>query len=335
MTTSVIIAPVTLDAVVASFVTFAITNAGFTAGASTVANKIPGTNVYVITRTRETITTFWGFEAVTGRGSLVSDASVRSRMFTSEPTSLSDFTETGVSTPGQGEFTQMTTYDIVTPYTNLRMFEDNDSVFIALELDTDMYTHMCFGNMSKVGGWAGGEFLQAIDVRFQSGEWLDFDSVSKANVFGSHNEDNTSEMGRNYLRFDQGSGDRLDFSPLGKSDGVSPFNMIGSMTPNDSTAVGVNLNAPEWPIYQNIMQFAQPSTFNQRAVLFPTYVGSYSTSGVSPLGFVPNLASVKVDLLPANSLVNIDWRVYPMSQRVGDNAIASISNGYGIAYREV
>ena len=53
------------------------------------------------------------------------------------------------------------------------------------------------------------------------------------------------------------------------------------------------------------------------------------------LGHVPNITCVNVSLLAAKALVNTDWRVFPLASKTLDDNVATRSDIWGVAYKEI
>ena len=53
------------------------------------------------------------------------------------------------------------------------------------------------------------------------------------------------------------------------------------------------------------------------------------------IGHVPNVASVSISQLSPKDLVNTDWRIFPISYKGDDDTVATRSDMWGIAYREI
>ena len=58
-------------------------------------------------------------------------------------------------------------------------------------------------------------------------------------------------------------------------------------------------------------------------------------SNAEMLGHVPNVASVNIELLNSEEIVNTDWQVFPLSYGGSDATVATESGLWGVAYRQV
>lgn len=331
-----------LEAFIISFLTFAENNAGFAAAQQTFADPVDSRAVYWTSRTTNGLLTYWTFKHDTNAMTVYGDDRVEARMMSVEPTELNYNT----STVGQPFFTFMATWNLSPPFIEHIMYSDGDSVFLVLQVQSNLFAHLCFGNVQKVGDYTGGEFLQGNNFE-KAGSitpWRPLVSGphdSATMIFGGRENRATAgmdETGRNYIRNNiSGANDGEDYTPFGASTVATVPNAQGTMPPNNSFGQ-VNLQQQNYGIgFFDKVQNTSPSLATQRAPLLPVYVyiSDLSNDQPQPAGHVPNITSVNIKDLSPKDVVNTDWDVYPLAAKFGDTDIFTVSENWGVAYRNI
>ena len=316
---------------VSTIVTFAVANAGFAETASVTVN----TNNTARILSKGGV--FWVFET----GSNLQTSNIRffnCRMTYSAPVANSTFdTSTPVGMPG---FCRMSTYGspatFSAPYF---LYTEGTAVHAVLEIFTNVFCHFSFGGLTKYGTWTGGEYVTAsYMVSVSSGNY----SLSGGlNSFPFVDESPSATAGNGYVRNSNGSNDENDFAPLGA--GINQIS--GNRAQNAKMVLNSSFdNAPtgdDQSEFISALFYNSPNTFNQRSPLIPCYVrlrDQTSTSSAARFrlaGIVPGIRAVNMRNIDPKETVDTDWRVFPLTQKFGDTAIAPDSGNIGIAYQVV
>jgi hypothetical protein len=53
------------------------------------------------------------------------------------------------------------------------------------------------------------------------------------------------------------------------------------------------------------------------------------------VGHVDNVKILNIDLISPKETIEVEWDIYPISQKAGDNAVAAITGNVGLAYKRV
>ncbi len=329
-----------IDEFLTDLTAFAVANAGFTSN----GKDISGTeDLYRISRTTSTVTTYWGFRKNTISHSSYSNIRVQSRMMLSLPT------DTNFETVADGQRlpTNMGLFDVAPVFTAYYFFTDGVSVFAVLEVTSGVFAHMAFGDITKIGTWTGGAYLTANNYQYNSSLnlWRDVYNDSSHNsspqILGSRvNLTSSTTVGAGYVRYNTGAGDNKDFTKLGGRDHTSDGALVGAsggIPPNyNSTRVTLSSSDCHLDIQRRLQQ-AAPSEATFRAPLMPPYISRQTASltKAQPIGYVPNVASVNMYVLNNKEIVNTDWKVFALSYKGSDASVASRSDIWGIAYRQV
>lgn len=327
-----------IDEFLTDLVAFAVANAGFT-DESTVT--ISSDTLYRISKTTASIKTYWGmrFENVTS--TTYSNDGVSARMMLALPTAA-NFATVNV---GQRYTTRMGTFNVAPTYTGYSFFTDGDSVFAVLEVTSGVFAHFAFGDIAKVGTWDGGAYLMGNSFQIVGSTWRDIiegSNNSSPTVFGSRAIlGNTNAGGANYIRFNTGGADNTDFTKFGGRDHASDGALVGAsgtMPPNYNTVRSAGDTSSAVNDIWNRIQLNAPSEATFRSPLLPIFISRQTTGDLgnfNMLGHVPNITTVNVSLLQPKDLINTDWRVFPMSSKTLDDTVATKSDIWGIAYKEI
>lgn len=316
-----------LDSFLSDFVTYCVANAGFTDIGNT---AIGGDTLYRMSRTRDSLTTYWGFRNQVETSTSQSNITARCRLMHLSP-DASNFDD---GTSGSEHHTRMGVFDFAGPYTRYYFFTDVDSVFGVLEVRPGIYTHIAVGNMSKIGTWNGGEYLTANNFQRATGIWRAPDSSTGPNIFTARtNLPANGTIGISYFRVDN-AGSVNDFQGMGTntngragSGNMAPSNLTGLSAQDISVNFG-----------HSLIQLATPNTFNLRSPIMPVFLFRESATvatRVHTYGQVPNIGYLNMQNISPAALIDGNWRIIPLGQKTGDNTQATVSGIYGVAYREI
>jgi len=327
-----------IDAIISAFVTFAAANAGFTNNGTVV---IGSDTLYRLSRTTATITTHWGFRNETIVQTSRSDNGITSRMMTVLPTAANWDT---VSL-GQRKKSRTGFFDLIPNYPSYTFYADGTNAYAVIEVRTNLFTYLCIGNITKIGTFTGGAFLQATDDLQSVGVWEGYQQVGgnsprNNNALFSTRGVTSAFLYANYVRHHT-TGGTLDFMRFGGQDSLGDQNFgCGSLPPmagsigNFVSIVDVNdcqLNYWARPFH------AAPSPTTLRSPIFVPYVFRQDSATLRArcIGFVENFGAVNMSSLNPKDLVNTDWRVFPLGQKSGDNTVGPVTGIYGYAFKEI
>lgn len=327
-----------VDAFLTALVAFAVANAGFTDHGTDAGGT---ETLFRISKTVDTVQTWYGLRNETTLIGNYSALAVAGRMMLELPTDA-NFTTVD---KGQRYPSYMGLFDLAPTYTGYSFFTDGDSVFAILELTSGVFAHMAFGNLTKVGVWAGGAYMMANN--FQQGGatvWRDLTdgSHSAATMIFSARTASSNQGGGCYVRYNTGGLDNSDFSQLGAYDNPSDGSLLaasGTIPPNhNSTRFSTGVGTLFVDMYRSMLD-ASPSEGTFIAPLLPVMMLRQHSIGnegaVVPLGHVPNIASINLTQLADKDIVNTDWRVFPLCTQSGDGSTATFTSHYGVAFKEI
>lgn len=328
-----------IDAFIQEIITYAVANAGFTLGVPTF-DPGNGDTVHWVSRTTNGLITYWTFRDRDGSFNNYSDQRMECRMMHEVP----DATTYANLDDGQEFFTNMGVFYAVPNFPTSKIYTDGTNIFVVLEAKTGVFTHLAFGNLSKVGTYVGGEFLSATNFS----DFVAVPGISNWRPITSGNANcllfserrysgSTSNGGVNYVRQNLGGDDRDDYIPFGTDSPVAGLKAFGTIPPSLVTTTFTMTSGTFSPTFFTAVQTNAPSPFNLRAPLMPVYIfrRNDAKNKVEPLGHIPNISSVRIDNLNPKEIVNTDWDVYPTSSKIQDPTITSDSGPWGIAYRDV
>lgn len=235
---------------------------------------------------------------------------------------------------GQPNETRLTIYNspetFSAPYF---IFTNGDAVHCVLEIFSDIFVHLSFGNMAtKFGTWTGGEYVTATYVR---------NNVSNINASAqciAFNE-NLENLGNGpgYVRNALGANDEDDFAPMsnienpvaggGEQQALMIAHVDNYIITGSSATVGFG-------VYGRLFRVS-PNQANLRSALIPCYVRLKDTAVGSNLfrfaGIIDGVRLVNIrDLNPKEIVEN--YQVFPVTQKTGNNSTAPGSNYLGMAY---
>lgn len=327
-----------LDAFISALIAFAVAEAGYSDHGSVSSG---GKTLYRISKTVDSLQTWYGLrEETTSQGSH-SAARVSGRMMLELPTD-GNFTST---TNGQRLQTSMGVFNIAPTYVGYSFFTDGQGVFASLEITSGVFAHMAFGNVTKAGIYDGGAYLTANNFRGGGGGWLDIKDFSQGDggmVFGGRENFAQSDQGGGcYIRYNIGGSNDTDFLKLGGSDASNRLAASGTLPP-DYEPDGEAFSSDEDSFHMGMFELmidASPSEVTFVSPLLPVYMFKQYhidfLENIVPLGHVPNVASISMKQLADKELVNTDWRVFPLCSQIDQSSTHCFSEHYGIAYKEI
>lgn len=324
-----------LDVFISDLISFAVTNAGFTNIGNT---AIDSDTLYRLSKTTETLTTYWGFRNldIGGDGAEVSNIIVRSRMLHLSPTAA-NFID---APSGAANFTDMGTFNFRGPFTRYYFFTDGNSVFAVLEVRPGIYSHLAFGNMNKIGTWTGGAYLTANNQRRFNNIWNPIDGAltnSQQHIFMCRRSAGpNSTYGGSFFRVGD-AGSTNDFQAVcGTTNGI---NASCNIPPNSGiSSADINPISFAIPFGHSVIVRAAPNAFNLRTPIMPVFF--FRQSSADPIfsniyGQVPNIGFFNINNITPGALLDGSWRAFPLVQKSGDNTQATITGIYGVAYKEI
>lgn len=332
--------PTTLDGLLQDVVAFAVANAGFTEMTKITTGLPAGntTDMYILEKNG----IYWYFIGMQrADADFGTYGEIDCRMMLTMPTVANMETQTD----GAYRKSRVALLNRPSgPYTNYWLYSaTGDSVSLALEITPGIFTHMSFGTVNKFGTWTGGEFL--------TGEMFYMTAAYSA---ASGFQDYWAVPG-GYGQMSFCTGYHYSYSTLGFFGYVyHPVNSYGDHRDFAAIAGGAISSSAPWfnqrarfqgcytdasagdSLIQVLMQ-RSPNAFNERTALFPTYLTLYDEVSQRYIlaGHVEGVRHARIDLLTPKETIEVEWDVYPHSQKTGDQLVAPISGNFGLAYRRV
>jgi len=313
-----------------SFLAFAVANTGFT-DAGTVAMTAGGGDVDAHSVTKSGVT----FVFVTAQASEFITNSVQRmemRMCYAAPVAATAWT---VSNPvGQQGLTQMGVFGAGLTFSSPHwFFTDGVACHAVLEIFPNVFSHLSFGQLEKYGAYTGGEYITSTYFFAKSGTtpFPYLQSLSNHMPFAeSNNGTNTG-----YVRYAQGGNDEDDFAPMGTATNTlaSGFfqNSKGIVHYNDA-----NLGPGAGSGIVGSLFVNSPSAFNLRAMLIPIRFLLRDTTTTTlqyhPAGCVGGVRLVNIKELDPEAVIDNNWQVFPLAQKIGDATVATVTANLGLAY---
>lgn len=236
------------------------------------------------------------------------------------------------STPtGQPEFTRFGTYSNLGPFIGYTFYTEGTAVHAVLEVYPNIFAHLSFGNITKVGTWVGGEYITASSATRATGGANNF-VYDNANQMQHLFPPSLGAEEESFVRYVQTGSNEDDFAPAGA---ISNINLQKAIFSN-----GIKLTTLKEGIYESLIEDG-PNAFNSRTVLLPIYVllrnrnADFSPSLYFHSGSVPGVRICNITELVAHDIVDTDWEVYPAFQKGGDEALAPDSTVNGLAYQRI
>lgn len=205
------------------------------------------------------------------------------------------------------------------PHVGYHFFADELSVNVAVEVVTNVFTHINFGELEKNGAWSGGQFVTGFSRASGTSGMNDINDVNNYRPF------DTAAIG----------------SPASPSTGSCSH--VRNPVQAPASAIGraqgtIRAYATGWASNagRNLIDVS-PNAFNGRAVLVPINIVLESSGGSGPyyqLGTVHNARHVNIANLQPKETVNTDWMVFPVCQKNGPGTNYPNSGNYGMAYKK-
>ena len=312
----------TLDALLQALVTWAVANAGFTDEGNIAPPSGRSTaSMYRLSKGGM----YWYFM---GDDALIGGASsgyIEFRMQTALPTTA-NYSSTAV---GPAEITRAQLWRNLTgPYTAYNFFTDGLGVHVVLEVSSGVFTHLSFGKATKFGTWTGGEYTTAGYMTGYTTSGLvgyDFDS-GVAPFEGGYNVSSNAGFVYNPVG---AFGDYRDFAEIGYSlinSQRAQFQTLSSLN-TASTTYNSGLSGPLW--------WCGANDVNQRAAMVPQYLLLYNATLAAQwlAGYVDGVKFLNTEFIAPKDIVEVEWEVFPLTQKFGDKTVAPICGNLGLAYR--
>lgn len=315
-----------VDAVLTDLVAFAVTNAGFTDEGSLAGSGSMTSDLYRLSKGG----IYWAFRGYqytkSGFGTI---GRIEARVMHVLPT-VANFT---TMSAGQRNFSRSDLYGNYNgAFTGYYFFTDGVSVNMALEVNPNVFTHLSFGNVTKYGTWTGGEYVSGVYCDYFYSTTSEWRWGSSTGPYFSGGIETTNYEGA--VRHIPGAayGDYRDYA------GVR-----STQTDNQCArfVMPVNVTDPVSTLDQRSMIGRllrdTPSTYNQRACLFPTYLRLWNpTLSLWHLaGHVDNVRVLNMELIDPKELVDVDWMVFPQIAKFGDISSNAVSGSLGVAYKRI
>lgn len=215
---------------------------------------------------------------------------------------------------------------ITGPHVGYHLFTDGVALHVAVEVATNSFTHFSFGEVTKTGTFAGGQFVtvQYAPPSATTAGQLDILAGQVSWPFASNVVGTVQGNGVTFL-----SHMRMDVLGTNR---VHVFS--GTITPDAANTC--------WSLTwastcgRRLIE-KSPNVFNGRSVIIPHTI-ICSTSGVtSPyyqVGSIPNAGVLNIENIAPKDLVNTDWMVFPIGVK-GTTATTNInSRNFGVAYKK-
>lgn len=225
------------------------------------------------------------------------------------------------------------------PYTAYTLYSNGNSVQVVVEVTPLVFTHWSFGVVDKFGTWTGGEFVTG-SYTYGSSSWNSTTQLWTYNIpsygcnaFSEGFSTLNSIVGLTFVHYPQGSfGNYLDFAPTTAtvSGTLNQRARLGGpyqIVTNTAQLLTNNLI--------DMLMYCSPNSFNLRTALIPTYLQLYDQSSqrYHMLGHIDNVKAVNIEFTTPKDTIELEWDVYPIFQKAGDQSVSPISGYAGLAYR--
>lgn len=318
---------VNLDDLLQKVVAFAVANAGFTE-----ITKVTGTgkqsDMYILNKG----SIYWWF---LGDSTTLSNYGtygwIDARMMTTTPTLGNRLTQSlGTYQPTKASLWNR--YN--GPFTTYFLYSNGSNVCLVLEVTPGVFSHLSFGNVDKFSTWTGGEYVSGTmsgPSTWNGTVWTFSSSYSGflwQDAWSRYNY--ASQSGLGYVYYPVNSyGDNRDFAIF--SDTVnatySPIIMRGGMPQNDTTF--------SYSYWMSYLINGSPNAFNMRTPLFPSYFQFWDDVALRWLlsGHIDNLKLCNMANVDPKETIELQWDIYPIVQKDGDNSVALDTGTLAYAYK--
>jgi hypothetical protein len=214
---------------------------------------------------------------------------------------------------------------IAGPHISYHFFCDGEACHAAVEIATNVFSHINFGFVTKNGSWTGGAFVTGSTTTPTAGA-VERQLLSGYNLLPFHtltrvNDVNTPSSSKPHIRTD-----------------IANVNGVSGMAVGFSGASSTVFNKA-WLVDGGgrPLLTASPNAFNGRSVIAPITL-IQSTSGIDgpyyQMGHVPNAGVINIATIEPKADVNTDWMVFPIGQK-GTSGTGHINSGnYAMAYKK-
>jgi hypothetical protein len=318
-----------LKSFIDQFIAFAVSNAGFVDSGIVAMSG----NIEAHSLTKGAVT--WVFTTALSSEYVYSSgvSFMQSRMCYSSPVAGSVWSTT--NPVGQPGMTRFSIYKAGLTFASPHWFFTNgNSCHAVLEIFPNIFSHFSFGTLEKYGTYTGGEYLTCTDISRVLNGIHNFNYIANQYIWAENTGGNGS-LYTGYIRYSRGGLDKDDFSPLGNGvnniSGGNPQNAKGIVNPGhaDSTpGDGVG--------FCGAIFSCSPNAANLRSPLIPIYIRLRDVSSVSSqyhlAGYPEGVRMINIKELDPKEIVDNDWQVFPLAQKLGDSSVAAISNKLALAY---
>lgn len=321
-----------LKSFIDQFISFAVANAGFS-DAGIVPMTFGAGNVEAHSVTKGGVT--WVFTTAAASEFVYTNGSnyMESRMCYSSPVSGSLWSN--INPVGQPGITRFSVYQSGLTFSSPHWFFTNGTACHAvLEIFPNIFSHFSFGSIKKYGSYVGGEYLTCTDTSARITNLYVF-SHSANQYLWAENTGASNSLSTGYIRYSRGGSDANDFSPLGNGlnsfIGGNPQNAKGIVHPGHATSVPGDGFGFCGTIFS-----CSPNAANLRSPLIPIYVRLRDISSVPNqyhlAGYPEGVRMVNMKELDPKAIVDNDWQIFPLAQKLGDPSVAAISGNLAMAY---
>lgn len=331
---------VNMQSVVDQISSFAVANAGFTAlpdviltgTTTTLKILLKGGMYYYLFGSTQVLPNFAPNRTV---------GVIYLRMMRVEPT-LANYNDIGTTIDAQRTPSKACTFSNTDgAFEGLNLYTDGNAVHVALEIFSNVFTHLSFGIVDKFGAWTGGEYTMANGIFYS--DTTDYAFFSSFNTFlfdgGYSSSISTilsSSYGINYiyrpLPIAGASSNWTDYPRIGTStlpSGATQYSKSSGMYFTNSS----NESELTWVLFKT-----SPNATTLRTMLIPIYIRiSYEldTSLVHLAGHIPSAKYLNIQAIDPKEVVDVNWKVYPYTAKFGDTTNEPVSDNHGIAYKRV
>ncbi len=315
------VAVANMQSVVDNIVNFAVTNAGYIDEGDVVAGLPASFNTTMKRVSKNGM--YYYFYGAEFTNISNTESAIYSRMMKVLPTAANYITQ-GIN--AQKSQSRMTVWkNLNGPFVGLNMYTDGNGIGIALEVYDGVYAHTSFGEVDKLGAWTGGQFLSSNNIHSLYGVEYLFDWQQNGFVFDGGFSNATANANYIYRPFNPALNLQNDFSKWGAT--------VDMGQRCKSVALGSVSNN----VIRELFDIS-PNTATLRTTMFPIYCmfTRYSNTAEFHLqATIPIARILNILVLNAGDIVDVDFRVYPLTAKSGDTSVHPVSGNWGVAYKRV
>ncbi len=310
-----------MQSVVDNIVNFAVTNAGYIDEGDVVTGLPASFNTTLKRISKNGM--YYYFHGAEFSNALHTESAVYCRMMRVLPTTANYITR---EINAQTVPSRMTVWrNLNGPFVGLNLYTDTNGIGVVLEVYDGVYAHMAFGEVDKFGTWSGGQFLFCNSIYFITGSNYQFENVNNGFVFDGGFSGNGNISNYIYRPFEPATGLQDDFSTLGASirlgqrcksvvlgtESANPIREVLEVSPNNAT-----LRTTMFPVYCMFTRYSNTAEFHLQATI--------------PLARVLN-----INVLSAEDIVDVEFKVFPLTAKDGDTSVYPVSGNWGVAYKRI